>query len=219
MAEEQDKKARKLLDRENTRAAKLAGRAARLEGTLGATEGKLSRTEIELAKTEVENKKLAKQNEKLTSERESGSGRIGRATADGAGSTVSMTINAAQQGLLDYLIKKFPESFGKYQVIAKGFPPMVGLIWYLYEIMSMKRTVTWGKQMRFTASNTLANVGLVYLGQAYFRDRDDKRETSAKLGQGLEEVSATNEQLSKDLAKAKKLLKDKGVVFDETSNG
>jgi hypothetical protein len=172
-----------------------------------------------IEKTEEEKKRAEKKAEKLEKQVMVGNERSTRLASDGVGSLGAQTINLGEQALLDYLIKAFPKSFGNHQVVVKAVPPLLALVWYLGEVLTMKGAPSLPKQMRLTAANMLSNLNFVYMAQSFWRDQDQRKTESIKAGQSLEEITASQEHLTQELERAKKLLKDKGVDFESADNG
>ena len=180
---------------------------------------KVSAQDRELEKTEEDKKKAEKKAEKLEKKMMLGSWRMARLASDGVGSLGAQTINLGEQALLDYLIEAFPKSVGQHQMLVKGLPPLLALLWYFIEIITLKGAGSVPKHMRLTAANLLSNLNLVHMAQAFRRDQAQKRSDQVKLGQSVEELTAAQEQLAQDLEKAKRMLKDKGVDFESGDNG
>ena len=172
-----------------------------------------------IEKTEEDKKKAEKKAEKLEKQVMVGHERATRLASDGVGAFGAQAINLGEQALLDYLIKAFPKSIGTHQVILKAVPPMMALVWYLAEMVSMKGAPSLPKQMRLTAANMLSNLNFVYMAQAFWRDQDQRKTENTKLGQSLEERSALQVHLNEELERAKKMLKEKGVDFESADNG
>ena len=174
---------------------------------------KIKARDAELDKAEKDQQKLEKEKAKLDKRMKHGAGRVERLAVDSIGSTGAQLLNFGEQSLLNYLIAAFPKSFGTHQVLTKSVPPILALIWYLLEVITMGQQVKLGKQMRITAANILANLGFVHLGQSYWNEQNTRKATATQLGQSLEEVTAANSSLQEELEKAKALLKQKGIEF------
>ena len=213
MADEEEN--RKIIDKLDKRDKALATlRQAHQE-----TSAKVAAQDRELEKTEEEKKKAEKKAEKLEKKMMVGSWRLARLASDGVGSLGAQTLNLGEQAVLDYLIEAFPKTVGKHQVLVKGLPPLLALLWYFVEIITLRGPGSLPKHMRLTAANLLSNLNLVHMAQAFRRDQDQKRTDQAKLGQSVEELTAAQEQLAQDLEKAKRLLKEKGVDFESGDHG
>ena len=172
-----------------------------------------------IEKTEEEKKKAEKKAEKLEKMVMIGGERANRLASDGVGSMAAQAINVGEQALLDYLIKTFSKTVGPHQVMAKALPPVLALLWYLAEIVTMKGPPSLPKQMRLTAANMLSNLNFVYMAQAFWRDQEQRTAESIQVGQSLEARTASERQLSSDLEQAKKLLREKGVEFVSPDHG
>ena len=183
------------------------------------TNDKVTVKELALEKTEEDKKKAEKKAEKLEKKMMVGSWRAARLATDGVGSLGAQTLNLGQQALLDYLIEAFPKTVGKHQVLIKGLPPVMALLWYFVEIITLKGAGSVPKHMRLTAANILSNLNFVHMAQAFRRDQGQKQSEQARLGQSVEELTAAQEQLGQDLEKAKRMLKDKGIDFESSDNG
>ena len=192
---------------------------ARLKQTHEEVAAKVAVQDRAIEKTEEEKKKAEKKAEKLEKRVMVGSERATRLASDGMGSLGAQAINLGEQALLDYLIKAFPKSIGTHQVIVKALPPMMALVWYLTEMVTMRGAPSLPKQMRLTAANMLSNLNFVYMSQAFWRDQDQRKTENMKMGQSLEETAASQLHLQQELDRAKKLLKDKGVEFESADNG
>ena len=172
-----------------------------------------------IEKTEEEKKKAEKKAEKLEKMVMIGGERANRLASDGVGSMAAQAINVGEQVLLDYLIKTFSKTVGPHQVMVKALPPVLALLWYLAEMVTMKGPPSLPKQMRLTAANMLSNLNFVYMAQAFWRDQEQRQAESIKVGQTLEARTASEQQLSSELEKAKKLLKDRGIELESADNG
>ena len=148
-----------------------------------------------------------------------GGERANRLASDGVGSMAAQAINVGEQVLLDYLIKTFSKTVGPHQVMVKALPPVLALLWYLAEMVTMKGPPSLPKQMRLTAANMLSNLNFVYMAQAFWRDQEQRQAESIKVGQTLEARTASEQELSSELEKAKKLLKDRGIELESADNG
>jgi hypothetical protein len=172
-----------------------------------------------IEKTEEEKKKAEKKAEKLEKMVMIGGERANRLASDGVGSMAAQAINVGEQVLLDYLIKTFSKTVGPHQVMVKALPPVLALLWYLAEMVTMKGPPSLPKQMRLTAANMLSNLNFVYMAQAFWRDQEQRQAESIKVGQTLEARTASEQELSSELEKAKKLLKDRGIELESADNG
>ena len=172
-----------------------------------------------IEKTEEEKKKAEKKSEKLEKMVMIGGERANRLASDGVGSMAAQAINVGEQVLLDYLIKTFSKTVGPHQVMVKALPPVLALLWYLAEMVTMKKPPSLPKQMRLTAANMLSNLNFVYMAQAFWRDQEQRQAESIKVGQTLEARTASEQELSSELEKAKKLLKDRGIELESADNG
>lgn len=172
-----------------------------------------------IEKTEEDKKKAEKKAEKLEKMVMIGGERANRLASDGVGSMAAQAINVGEQVLLDYLIKTFSKTVGPHQVMVKALPPVLALLWYLAEMVTMKGPPSLPKQMRLTAANMLSNLNFVYMAQAFWRDQEQRQAESIKVGQTLEARTASEQELSSELEKAKKLLKDRGIELESADNG
>lgn len=140
-----------------------------------------------------------------------GSQRVDQAIMDVGGSSAAQVLNGGEQALLNYLIETFPDSVGQHKVAMKSLPPVLALLWYLVEIVTMKKQASLFKKGRMQAANVLGNLGFLHLAQTYWGDRDAAKQTSKALAQDNATLEAQRQKLAEELASARKKLQDAGI--------
>jgi hypothetical protein len=175
---------------------------------------KVATQDEQIGKLQADGKEKEKLHKRIKgkADKYAGTHRVDQMVQDGAGSTIGQVLSAGEQALLDYLIETFPETAGAHKVAIKAIPPAAALIWYLYEIYSMKKQATLGKRVRMQAANVLGNLGFVYLAQTYWRDRGDGKQMNKQLAQENVSLDAKNQKLQEELASMNKRLKDAGLA-------
>lgn len=204
---EEEKKLQAKADKQDRRIQKLVTEKQDQEKKITEQDQRIGQLEREKQERDKIQKRIRGQVDKLA-----GSHRIDQMIQDGGGDTLAHVLNVGEQALLDYLIESFPDSVGQHRVALKTVPPALALLWYLYEIITMKKQTSLGKRVRIQAANVLGNLGFVYLAQTYWRDRGDHKQANRQLAQENVALDAKNQKLQDELMAITQRLKDAGLA-------
>lgn len=168
--------------------------------------GKVKTLDKQLDAKDKENKTLRKQvGGKLKENKEL---KYRAAGTDLAGSALAQTSTFFINWGIDAIADKYPDGFfSDHRLMLQSVPhSILGTLWYLAELVTMKKQTSVPKQIRMEAAKLFSNLGYWNLSQAIRNRGKENKKSINEKDQAIGVLAARNQSLEQDVQKLRQQL-------------